>query len=87
MGVIWETHALFLNFLKASLRSSAGVGVCVDIWAVMGGVPQTGEEKGGSRSTTCQGNAPFMAGGWKRVTGGARISSHGFCFRLHGQGG
>lgn len=36
MGVIWETHALFLNFLKASLRSSAGVGVRVDIWAVMG---------------------------------------------------
>ena len=31
-----KTHALFLNFLKASLRSSAGVGVRVDIWAVMG---------------------------------------------------
>lgn len=36
--------------------------------------------KGGSRPTTCQGNAPFMAGGWKRGTGGVCISSHGFCF-------
>lgn len=60
MGVIWETHALFLNFWKEHLHTSVGVGVCAGRWVVTGAcVPGARGGRAGWGAWAVNVNAPF----------------------------
>lgn len=67
-------------FLKASLHTSAGVGVHADRWAVTGVCAPDRGGRGQPVQNTPKGNAPFMSDGQKYGTGGICISSLDFCF-------